>query len=168
MTFRQGILTAADRLQCLQIWIAATGLIVMMLVTVADVSLRYLFNRPIRGSYEMVETLLLLFVFNSMAAAFFARRNIVIDILDPVLGPKVTAFLIRIADLLSVICLGVLMWAMIGPGWQVYEYGDLKLELQLPVYVLWLIAFFSLGGTLLCALAVLFALPASAAQEQMR
>ncbi len=158
-------MTAADRLQRLQIWIAATGLVVMMLVTVADVSLRYLFNRPIRGSYELVESLLLLFVFNSMAAAFFARRNIVIDLLDPVLGQSITSILIRLADFLSVICLALLMWAMIGPGFQVYDYGDLKLELQLPVYILWLVAFFSLGGTLLCALAVLLALPARPAAE---
>ena len=52
-----------------------------MLVTVLDVFMRYLFNRPIRASLETVEVMLLVFVFNGMAAAFFGRRHIVIDLL---------------------------------------------------------------------------------------
>ena len=166
MNIRTSMLRFADGLQRLQLWIAAAALIVMMLLTVCDVTLRYLFNDPIRGSYDGVESLLVVFVFNAMAAAFFSRRHIVIDLLDGAFGERGTAILIRLADLLSVLCLGLLMWAMIQPATQAYEYGDIKLELQLPIYILWIVALAGLAGTFLCALATLLAKPALVREPQ--
>lgn len=160
---RDRLLRLADHLQRLQLWLAAGALVILMTVTVADVFLRYLFNRPIRGSYDVVESMLLVFVFNGMAAAFFGRRNIVIDLLDGFVGERATAVLIRIADVLSVLCLGLLAWAMLLPAGQAYAYGDIKLELRLPIYVLWIVALVSLAGTIFCALVTLVAKPATAA-----
>jgi TRAP-type C4-dicarboxylate transport system permease small subunit len=157
---RDRLIGVADRLQRFQLWLAALAMIVLMLVTVCDVFLRYLFNSPIRGSYDAVESLLLVFVFNAMAAAFFGRRHVVIDLLDPALGVRGTAILIRIADLLAVLCLCLMMWAMLVPAQQAYDYGDVKLELQLPIYALWAVALAGLAGSLLCALAALL-LPTS-------
>jgi TRAP-type C4-dicarboxylate transport system permease small subunit len=159
---RDRLLRLADHLQRLQLWLAAAALVALMTVTVADVFLRYLFNRPVRGSYDLVESMLLVFVFNGMAAAFFGRRNIVIDLLDSFVGERATAVLIRIADLLSVLCLGLLAWAMLLPASQAYAYGDIKLELRLPIYVLWAVALASLAGTMFCALVTLVAKPATA------
>jgi TRAP-type C4-dicarboxylate transport system permease small subunit len=159
MTFRDRLVVIADRLQRIQLWLAALALIVLMLVTVADVFLRYVFNSPVRGSYDIVESTLLLFVFNGMAAGFFMRRNIVIDLIDGAVGPRGTAVLVRIADLLSVICLCLLMWAMLRPAMQAYDYGDRKLELNLPIYILWIVAFIGLAGTTFCALVALLAQP---------
>jgi TRAP-type C4-dicarboxylate transport system permease small subunit len=159
---RDRLLRLADHLQRLQLWLAAGALVALMTVTVADVFLRYLFNRPVRGSYDLVESMLLVFVFNGMAAAFFGRRNIVIDLLDSFVGERATAVLIRIADLLSVLCLGLLAWAMLLPAGQAYAYGDIKMELRLPIYVLWVVALASLAGTIFCALVTLVAKPATA------
>ena len=41
------------------------------------------------------------------------------------------------------------------PGLQAFDYGDHKLELGLPLYVLWIFAFAGIAGTLLCAVAAL-------------
>jgi TRAP-type C4-dicarboxylate transport system permease small subunit len=152
----------AEHVQRAQLGVSAFALCVLMMVTVCDVFLRYVFNRPIRGSYDMVECMLLVFVFNGMPAAFFLRRNIVIDVIDSFVGARATAALIRLADLLSVVCLGLLMWAMLTPARQAYGYGDVKLELSLPIYVLWIVALASMCGTLLSALATLVTKPASA------
>src|SRR3954468_5775215 len=145
--------------QRLQLWIAACALVVLMLVTVIDVFMRYVFNRPIRASFDTVEVMLMVFVFNGMAAAFFGRRHVVIDLLDRVFGPRGTAVLIRIADVLSVLCLGVLVWAMLLPASQAYQYGDTKMELPISIYALWIVALVSFAGTIFCALAVLLAGP---------
>ena len=159
---RDRLLRLADRVQRAQLWLAAVALIALMLVTVADVFLRYLFNNPIRGSYDSVESLLLVFVFNGMAAGFFGRRNIVIDLVDTIAGPRATAVLIRVADVLSVLCLALLIWAMWLPAVQAYHYGDVKMELRIPIYVLWIVALASLLGTMFCALVVMAAKPATA------
>jgi TRAP-type C4-dicarboxylate transport system permease small subunit len=97
-----------------------------------------------------------------MAAAFFGRRHIVIDLLDSFVGRRAIAALIRLADALAVVCLGLLAWAMLLPARQAYAYGDVKLELGLPIYVLWLVALVSLAGAIFCALVTLVAKPATA------
>jgi TRAP-type transport system small permease protein len=163
MSVRERLVSLADRVQRTQLWVAVTALVILMMVTVVDVFMRYLFNRPIRASLETVEIMLLVFVFNGMAAAFFNRRHIVIDLLDNVLGPRITGVLIRIADVLSVLCLALLAWAMRQPAMQSYQYGDTKMELAVPIYVLWIVVLVSFAGTFFCALVTLVAKPAAAA-----
>jgi TRAP-type C4-dicarboxylate transport system permease small subunit len=165
MSARERLVSLADRVQRTQLSVAATALVILMMVTVVDVFMRYLFNRPIRASLETVEVMLLVFVFNGMAAAFFNRRHIVIDLLDNVCGPRITSVLIRIADVLSVLCLGLLAWAMRQPAMQSYQYGDTKMELAVPIYMLWLVVLVSFAGTFFCALVTLVAKPAVAAER---
>jgi TRAP-type C4-dicarboxylate transport system permease small subunit len=160
VSIRAHLVAWADRLQRVQLWLAASALVILMAVTVLDVFLRYLFKSPVRGSYDIVEVMLLVFVFNGMSAAFFDRRNIVIDVIDYAIGPRGAAILIRIADLLSVICLGLLFWAMLGPAVQAYQYGDRKMELSLPLYVMWAVALAAMAGTMFCAIVVMVARPA--------
>src|SRR5689334_5814517 len=123
MSARQRVIELADRLQRIQLWLAAVSLIILMMVTVLDVFMRYVFNHPLRASLDTVEVMLLVFVFNGMPAAFFGRRHVIIDLLDGTFGPRITAALIGIADLLSVLCLGLLAWAMLLPAMQAYQYG---------------------------------------------
>ena len=47
-------------MQRVQLWLAVAALIALMMVTVVDVFMRYSFNRPVRGSFDAVEGLLLL------------------------------------------------------------------------------------------------------------
>jgi TRAP-type C4-dicarboxylate transport system permease small subunit len=139
-----------------QLWLSAAALIVMMCVTICDVFLRYLFNSPIRGSYELVESTLIVFVFHGMSSAFLYRRNIVIDLIDSFAPPRVVALLIRVADVLAVVALGLLTYAMIKPAMQAYAYGDVKQELRLPIYWLWIVALVGMIGTILCAVGRIF------------
>ena len=160
MSARERLARLANGVQRSQLWLAAAALIILMMVTVTDVFMRYVFNRPIRASLDMVEIMLLVFVFNGMAAAFFGRRHIVIDLLDSVFDPRLTRMLIRVADLLSVLCLALLIWAMLLPATQAYHYGDVKMEVPVSIYVLWIVALASLAGTIFCALVTLVGTPA--------
>lgn len=143
-----------------QLRLAAAALVVMMGVTVVDVAMRAIFNRPMRGAFDMVEAMLLVFVFHGMSASFLQRSNIVIDLVDNWLSERIVRLLIRIADTLTVITLLVFAWAMLTPAMQAYAYGDLKLELRLPIYVLWIVAYSGLAGSILCALGALLFKPA--------
>lgn len=154
-TARTRILGLLERLQFVQLRLAAVALIVMMLITIADVTLRYTLNHPIPGTYELVECMLVVFVFHGISAAFLRRQHIVIDLIDMLVGERVLTMLIRIADLLALLCLLVLIWAMVGPALQAYEYGDRKLELSLPLYVLWAVALVGMAGAILCAFGAL-------------
>jgi TRAP-type C4-dicarboxylate transport system permease small subunit len=140
------------RLQQAQLVVAACALVVMSLVTVADVMLRYLLNQPVRGSYDLVECALVVFV-------FLNRQNIVIDLIDSIAGAGLRTALIRISDVLQIAVLVVFAWAMLSPAIQAFDYGDRKLELGLPVYVIWIFALAGMAGTIVCAIGALVRTP---------
>ena len=87
-----------QRLQRAQFRLAAVAIVVMMLSTVLDVFFRYAFNKPLRISYDLIESMLVIYVFHGMAGVFLKRRNIVIDLIDSLVGGRVVRFLIVVAD----------------------------------------------------------------------
>jgi TRAP-type C4-dicarboxylate transport system permease small subunit len=150
-----------EKLRVVQLWLAAVALIVMVSVTVADVFLRYALNRPVRGSYDLVEAMMVLFVFHGMSTAFLHRKNITIDLIDSFAPPRFVAFLVRLADVLSIVAVILFTYAMIVPAMQSYAYGEVKLDLQYPIYWLWIVALAGMAGAILCAIGALFEPPAS-------
>jgi TRAP-type C4-dicarboxylate transport system permease small subunit len=146
-----------DRLRVAQLRLASAALIIMMLVTVADVTLRYVFNSPIRGSYELVQVMLVIFVFNGMSTAFLQRRNIVIDLIDNFVHRYVIIVLTRISDVLTIAVVALFAYAMITPALQSFSYGEMKMELQIPIWWMWAIALVGIAGAILCAIGALLA-----------
>jgi TRAP-type C4-dicarboxylate transport system permease small subunit len=144
---------AVRRLQAAQLRLAAVALMTMMTGTVLDVFFRYAFNKPLRISYDLVESMLVIYVFHGISSVFLARRNIVIDVIDSLVSPHILRALAVIADVVSVMCLLLFIWGMCQPAIQAFEYGDRKLELGVPLYVLWGFALAGLLGTVVCALA---------------
>jgi TRAP-type C4-dicarboxylate transport system permease small subunit len=141
----------------IQTRIAMAAAAVIIVTTTADVILRYGFSRPIHGAYDMVECMLVLFVFHGIASVFFDRANITIDLVDHVVGIRSRMQLVRLADLVSIVMLALMLWAMLGPALQAYDYGDRKLELGLPLWVVWLFALSGMAGTIVCAIGRAFA-----------
>jgi len=146
-----------ERLRVAQLRLASVALIVMMVVTLLDVFLRYVFNSPVRGSYELVEAMMVIFVFHGMSTAFLQRRNIVIDLIDSFAHRYIVTALIRISDLLTVVAIVLFAYAMITPAVQSFNYGEVKMELQVPIWYMWAAALLGMAGAILCALGRLIA-----------
>ena len=144
---------AVRLLQAAQLRLAAVALFTMMTGTVLDVFFRYAFDKPLRISYDLVESMLVIYVFHGISSVFLARRNIVIDVIDTLVSPRILRALAAIADIVSVMCLLLFLWGMLQPAMQAFQYGDRKLELGLSLYVLWSFALAGLVGTLVCAIA---------------
>jgi TRAP-type C4-dicarboxylate transport system permease small subunit len=161
MADRRRLYRIFEGLRVVQLWLAAAALIVMMCVTVLDVFLRYTLNNPVRGSYDVVEAMLVVFVFNGMSTAFLHRKAITIDLIDSFVGPRLVAMLVRISDLLSIATVVLFSYAMIVPAMQSFAYGERKLELQMPIYWLWVAALVGMAGAVLCAVGALYAPPAT-------
>lgn len=150
-----------EGLRVVQLWLAALALIIMMCVTVADVFLRYIFNSPVRGSYDIVEAMLVVFVFNGMSTALLHRKSITIDLIDTFASRRLVAALVRISDVLSIVTVIFFSYAMIVPATQSFAYGDVKLDLQIPVYWYWIAALAGMAGAIICSIGVLFLPPAA-------
>ena len=85
--------------------VAALFLAAMVLLTVADVVLRALFNYPLRGMLELIELGLACAVFLGLPAAFLRRGHLVVDVIDQLAPPS----LVRLLDLVgAVVSFGVL------------------------------------------------------------
>ena len=58
----------AEIMKGAQLRLAMLALAVMMMIIVADVTMRYVFGSPIHGAYDIVEVSLLVFVFHGLSA----------------------------------------------------------------------------------------------------
>lgn len=154
---RNRVYTLLDRLRVAQLRLASVALVVMMGVTLLDVFLRYVFNSPVRGAYELVEAMLVVFVFHGMSTAFLQRRNIVIDLIDSFAHRAIVTALIRLSDVLTVVTLALFAYAMIKPALQSYSYGEVKMDLQVPIWWFWAGALIGIAGAVLCAIGALIA-----------
>lgn len=133
--------------------LAVLAAAVIVAFTVADVVMRYGFDRPIPGAYDMVQAMLVLLVFHGLGAVFDRRSNITIDLIDHLLGRRGQGVLVLAADLVQIAALSLLFWAMLDPAGQAYAYGDRMLELGLSLWVVWGFALSGVAGAVLVALA---------------
>jgi len=131
--------------------LAAVFLAAMMLLTVADVTLRALFNVPIRGVYDLVELLLAATFFVALPCVFLRDENIVVNSIDD-LAPRLVPSLKRGAELLAVIILAVMAWQGFLQARDSYEFHDVTADLGLPRTWHWLAVLAGLIGSAVAAL----------------
>lgn len=110
--------------------LAAIFLAAMMLLTVADVTLRAAFNAPISGAFELVELLLACTFFLALPAVFLRDDHIIVNVVDN-LAPRSVPLLRRVAAALGVIILGLMAWQGVIAARDSYEFHDVTAELGL-------------------------------------
>ncbi len=138
-------------------WLAALCAAGMMLVTVADVGLRWLANYPLRGTVEIVELLLTYTFFLALPAIFLRDENIVVDIIDRWVGARGVAILKRAAAMTAVAMLTVLAWQ----GWIAAQdtlvFGDVTSDLAIPKIYYWVPVLVGFIGAAISAVVMTFA-----------
>lgn len=155
MSFKNRLYTILEFIFELELRIAMLALITMMLVVVVDVFMRYVFNAPIRGSFDTVEICTAIMVFFGMASVIYRSQEIVIDLIDGFVSREFIRKLVAFAGVLSAIALSFIFWSMLSPAMDAYNYGDVKLELNLPVWIIWVLTLVGLSGAVLASLAVM-------------
>lgn len=130
---------------------AAAFLVAMMMVTVVDVALRWLFNIPIKGTFDLVELLMVGTIFLAVPATYLREEHIVIDVIDHVAPRRVVGALRWIGTVLTLVYLVVMFSQMIEPARDKAEFGEVTLDLGIPKYIHWIPI---LVGTFFSAIAV--------------
>ena len=139
--------------------VAMTALAVMMLTIVADVFMRYTFNAPVVGAFDVVEICLVMAVFYGMGAAIAGFHEIVIDLIDQVAPAGLVIVLYGLAGFLSAVVLIFIFVSMLTPATQAFQYGDMRLELKIPVWTIWAIALVGMCGGVLASIVNVLAPP---------
>lgn len=117
-------------LKHLAIWI----LTAMMLLTAVDVCLRYLFNSPIAGSFEVVEFMMALIVPFSIVFCANEKAHIHVDIVLEHFNTGLRSIFTFVGNLFS-LCLFILItWQTIIYIAEEYESGLTSAFLYIPVY----------------------------------
>lgn len=132
--------------------IAMAALFVMMMATVVDVFMRYAFNSPVTGTYDVVEICLAITVFYSLGAVISGVNEILIDLIDQMVSSSVLMILKRIAALLSCAVLIFIFVSMITPAMQSHQYGEMRLELNMPNWIVWVIVLIGMSGGVLASI----------------
>jgi TRAP-type C4-dicarboxylate transport system permease small subunit len=117
---------------------AAVFLIAMMMITVADVALRSLFNIPIFGTFDLVELFLVATVFLAIPGTFLRDEHVVVDVIDHVVPKGVTAVLRWTGMILTLAFLVLMLSQMIEPAHDMIEFNDVTLSLSIPKYIHWI------------------------------
>jgi len=104
-------------------FVAALALIAIMLLVGADVTMRYLFNKPIDHVKEITEHLLLAMTFLGAAWVLKKEGHVKIDLLLNRINQEAQALINAIASSLgTVICLA-LTWYSAQVTWDVFQRG---------------------------------------------
>jgi TRAP-type C4-dicarboxylate transport system permease small subunit len=103
---------------------ASAILLTMMSLTVVDVVARYVFNRPLRGAFEVTELLLLLLIFAGLPLVSLADEHAVMDFVDRVLGPRARRALVKAVQVLSAAFMFLLAWLTWSKADRIWAYRD--------------------------------------------
>lgn len=129
--------------------IAASALLLaLMLLTFADVVARYLFNRPIRGAFELTELALLVLIFAGLPLVSHADEHVTMDFVDRMLPPAALRALVRVVHALCAAVFFFLTWQVLVKAGRIAGYGDTTDVLRIPVapFVYFMAAMIALSG----------------------
>jgi TRAP-type C4-dicarboxylate transport system permease small subunit len=103
---------------------ASALLFAMMCLTFVDVVARYVFNRPIRGAFEVTELLLLVLIFAGLPLVSHADEHVTMDFTDHFLGPHARARLDRAMNAVVAALMFFMAWQVWIRAARVSGYGD--------------------------------------------
>jgi TRAP-type transport system small permease protein len=103
---------------------ASTILLAMMALTTIDVVARYVFNRPLRGAFEVTELLLLVLIFAGLPLVSFTNEHAVMDFIDRVLRRRALRGLQGSVELASALLMFGLAWLVWGKADRIWAYRD--------------------------------------------
>jgi TRAP-type C4-dicarboxylate transport system permease small subunit len=118
--------------------LAMLALVVMMLVTIVDVTMRLVINELVLGSVEIVQLALVTVVFLAMPEAFLRDEHIAVDLIDQALSERALARLRFGVEVVTTLFLCVLAWRMVLPALDTLSIGDLTSDLQISLFWYWL------------------------------
>jgi TRAP-type C4-dicarboxylate transport system permease small subunit len=136
-------------------YLASVFALGMVALTVADVLLRALINRPIHGALELVELALACSIFAALPAVFLRDENVVVDVVDHTF-PRAVPLLRRAAAVLSFVVLLAMGCYMIPRAIDIFEFGDVTSDLSIPRILYWIPALVGVFASAAAALAMIF------------
>lgn len=114
-------------------FVAGCLLFGMMTLTFVDVVMRYFFNRPINGSFEVTETMMAVLIFAGLPLVSRHREHVAIDTFDHHLPHTVRRVIARLIEAVSAAALAGMAWLLVLKANRFVEQNDVTQTLQYPI-----------------------------------
>jgi len=118
-------------------WVHSAGagiLAIMMFLTATDVSLRYVFNRPILGSYELVQYMMAMLVAFTIAYCALERSHVNIELVISRLPQRARAILGSVTWLISLGLFSLIAWQSFLQARILHAAGSTSPALYIPIF----------------------------------
>jgi TRAP-type transport system small permease protein len=116
--------------------LAGVVLLALMLLTAADVFMRYVFNAPISGVWDLTQAAMVLITFLGLAYCGYTGGHIVIDLLKDRLDERTLRALDVFVGVLSALIMLVIAWRSYVFMLDVSRTGAASMTLLMPFYPL--------------------------------
>ena len=103
---------------------ASAILLAMMLLTVVDVTGRYVFNRPLRGAFEVTELMLVVLIFAGLPLVSYADEHALMDFIDRLLRARARRVLEGLVHLVCAAVMLLLAWLVWLKADRIWAYRD--------------------------------------------
>ena len=114
-------------------WVAGVAIVVMMLLTCADVVLRY-FRKPIPGTYELVCFLGAAAVAFSMAHTLVERGHVAVTFVVSLFPRRIQGLIEIITTIFGLLFFSLVSWQSVIYANDLHRSGEVSLTLELPFY----------------------------------
>ncbi len=114
-------------------YVAGAAVIVMTLLTCADVILR-LVGSPIPGTYELVGFLGAVIISFAMAYTSLQRGHVAVEMIYEKLPPRAQCVIDSAGSLTGAALFGMIAWQSAVYGVDLRRSGEVSLTLQMPLY----------------------------------
>lgn len=114
--------------------IAAVALMAMMFLVMTDVVLRYIFNSPITGSYEIIQYLMAVLVSFAVVYCAYKRSHVSVDIVFDLLPPKTQSIVASFGTLIVLILFILIAWENVLYIKETYDQRLTSNILYIPTY----------------------------------
>ncbi len=124
---------------------AGTVLILLMLLTTADVAGRYFFNSPINGVFDLTHFAVSMMTFLGLAYCGYRGGHVVIELLYDKLPPAARRVLNRGINLAGCILFALIAWRTAVQSIDVREMGEASQMMEIPLFPLYCLVAFGSG-----------------------
>ena len=124
---------ASIKLVTVMYWIAGIAIILMMVITCGDVTMRY-FRRPIPGTFELVCFLGAVAASFAMAYTSVKKGHVSVSLLVRLFPPRTQAVIGVITELFSLVLFSMLCWQSILYGNDLRAANEVSMTIELPFY----------------------------------
>lgn len=144
-TRKDTIVRATDVVISAAAWAAGGVLVLLMVLTTADVVGRYFFNSPIAGVFDLTHFAVSIMAYLGLAYCAMRGAHVAIELLYDKLPKAARGVLDRAINLAGCLLFGLISWRTAVQSIDIRDMGEASQMMEIPLYPLYYLVAFGAG-----------------------